>query len=142
MRRVFVDASGWIALHNRRDNHHAAAVAAFRSLAETPVRLITSDYVVDEALTHVRSWSGHAEAVRFGELVRDHPLIEWVDVDPANWSAAWEIFVRYDDRAFSFTDCTSFAIMRQRTLLDAFAFDQHFAQMGFRLWPGAKPEAT
>jgi hypothetical protein len=137
LKRVFVDASGWIALHNRRDTHHSAAVAAFHDLADGPVQLVTSDYVVDEALTHIRGWSGHAEAVRFGALVREHPLIEWVDVDRALWSAAWDIFVRYDDKTFSFTDCTSFAIMRQRTLRDAFAFDQHFAQMGFRLWPGA-----
>ena len=135
MRRIFVDASGWIALHNRRDERHAAAVAAFRTLTNTSVRLVTSDYVVDEALTHIRAWSGHAEAVRFGDLVRRHPFVEWVHIDPELWSAAWDIFVRYDDKSFSFTDCTSFAIMRRHTLRDAFAFDADFVQMGFRLWP-------
>jgi hypothetical protein len=137
MRRIFVDASAWIALHNRRDQHHAAAVRAFRDLTGTAVRLVATDYVVDEALTHIRLWGGHGAAVRFGEVVRNHPLVDWVDVDATVWAAAWEIFVRYDDKDFTFTDCTSFAVMRQRTLRDAFAFDQNFAQMGFRLLPAS-----
>ena len=51
--------------------------------------------------------------------------------------AAWELFVRHDDKDFLFTDCTSFVIMRELGLTDAFAFNEHFAQMGFRVWPQA-----
>lgn len=135
MRRIFVDASGWIALYNRRDDHHLQAALAFRSLQNTPVRLITSDYVMDEALTHIRIWSNHATAVKFGSIIRQHPLVEWIRVDAEIWKAGWDIFVRYDDKVFSFTDCTSFAIMRERALQVAFAFDANFRQMGFQMWP-------
>ncbi|MFQ5595362.1 MAG: type II toxin-antitoxin system VapC family toxin [Anaerolineae bacterium] len=137
MRRVFVDSSGWIALHNRRDDHHAQAEQAFKSLQNTAVRLITSDYVIDEALTHIRAWSGHVTAVRFGKIIRRHPLVEWIDVDADIWDAGWDIFVRFDDQEFSFTDCTSFAIMRERAIWEAFTFDMHFQQMGFQMWPAS-----
>ena len=138
MRQIFVDSSGWIALYNRRDAHHARAAEALAGLRNTAVSLVTSDYVIDEALTHIRAWGSHANAVTFGAAVRDHPLIEWVDIDEVTWAAAWDIFVRYDDKRFSFTDCTSFAIMRARTIREAFTFDADFEQMGFRLWPGAE----
>jgi len=137
MRRIFVDSSGWIALYNRRDGHHARAEQAFKSLQNTAVRLITSDYVIDEALTHIRAWSGHATAVKFGEVIRSHPLVEWTDVDADTWDAGWDIFVRYDDREFSLTDCISFAIMRERAIWEAFTFDRHFQQMGFQMWPAS-----
>jgi predicted nucleic acid-binding protein len=52
---------------------------------------------------------------------------------------AWSLFVRHDRQGFSFTDCTSFAIMRELGLTDAFAFDDHFAQMGFRVWSPKRP---
>ncbi len=48
---------------------------------------------------------------------------------------ARDLFVQHDDKDFSFTYCTSFVIMQTLGLTDAFAFDERFAQMGFRLWP-------
>jgi len=137
MRQIFVDSSGWIALYYRRDENHSRAATALGSLREAAVQFVTSDYIIDEALTHIRAWSGHPQAVKFGTVVRGHPLIEWVEVEARIWAAAWDIFVRYDDKEFSFTDCTSFAIMRDRTIREAFTFDSDFAQMGFRMWPGA-----
>jgi predicted nucleic acid-binding protein len=41
---------------------------------------------------------------------------------------AFTIFKRYTDKDFSFTDCTSFSIMRFLKLKRAFAFDKHFEQ--------------
>jgi len=35
------------------------------------------------------------------------------------------------DQAFSYTDCTSFAVMRDLSLNDAFTADHHFATAGF-----------
>ncbi len=45
--------------------------------------------------------------------------------------AAWQLFVRYHDHVFSFTDCTSFALMRAMSLEEAFTFDRgDFATAG------------
>jgi predicted nucleic acid-binding protein len=43
---------------------------------------------------------------------------------------AWRIFRQYDDKAFSFTDCTSFALMERLDINAVFAFDDHFLQYG------------
>ena len=46
--------------------------------------------------------------------------------------SAWEIFVRYADQSFSFTDCTSFALMRAMRISEAFTFDRtDFGAAGF-----------
>ena len=45
--------------------------------------------------------------------------------------AAWEILEHYDTAGFSFTDCTSFAVMRILSIGKAFTFDAHFDIMGF-----------
>jgi predicted nucleic acid-binding protein len=54
-------------------------------------------------------------------------------VSEALESAAWQIFKRYNDKEFSFTDCTSFAIMRERDLREAFTNDHHFEQFGYQI---------
>ena len=48
---------------------------------------------------------------------------------------ARSIFVRYRDKDFSFTDCTSFAVMRQLRLTEVLTLDDHFSQMGFTVLP-------
>ena len=42
----------------------------------------------------------------------------------------WVLFQRYRDKAFSFTDCTTFALMTRLRIAAAFAFDIHFRQYG------------
>lgn len=133
---LFVDASGWIALFSAADKYHAAASLAFRSLQTTPRRLVTSDYVLDETLTYLRLTFDHPTAVRFGRWVSAAAYVETIWIDDALWQDAWRMFQSYADKRWSFTDCTSFVLMRQHGLYHAFAFDRHFQQAGFQLWPG------
>src|SRR5206468_3669887 len=55
-----------------------------------------------------------------------------VEVGEDTSEAAWGLFVRYHAHVFSFTDCTSFALMRAMGVLEAFTFDRDdFATAGF-----------
>ncbi len=51
-------------------------------------------------------------------------------MSPEDEEFAWRIFRRYDDKAFNFTDCTSFALMDRLDIMMVFTFDQHFEQYG------------
>jgi len=133
--RPFADTGAWCALYDRTDVHHASASAFLQKLKRQKVQLIISDYVLDESLTLLRFRAGHKEAVEFGRWVLQSPLVKVINVDEKIWQAAWEIFVRYDDKGFSFTDCTSFAIMRHLGLINALAFDHNFEQAGFVVLP-------
>jgi predicted nucleic acid-binding protein len=49
--------------------------------------------------------------------------------------AAWTLFERRADKSYSFTDCTSFVLMRRERIEEAVALDAHFAQEGFAVAP-------
>lgn len=135
MTTLFVDTSAWVALFDRTDKYHAVASEAFSSLRSSQLLLVTSDYVIDETLTLLRYRCNHAVAVAFGKWVQTSEIVEIAPINPDLWQAAWRLFEQYDDKAWAFTDCTSFALMRQAELTDAFAFDHHFKQAGFLRWP-------
>ncbi|MBE3574460.1 MAG: PIN domain-containing protein [Firmicutes bacterium] len=109
---VFVDTSGWCAVFDRSDRHHPEAKRYWESLAGTLGLLYTSDFVLAETLTLLRMRLGHADAVRFGRQVLASKVVRIVPVSSSHWQEAWTLFVRSPGKDLSFTDCTSFALMR------------------------------
>ncbi len=132
---LFTDSAAWLALYDRRDKYHASAQIAFRDLAERKVTLVVTDYTVAETVTLVMGRAGHAQAVICGEWLLHSPRVHLIRIDVEMWNETWRLFKMYDDKEFSFVDCASFAAMRHEHIVDAFTFDHHFEQMGFRLWP-------
>jgi predicted nucleic acid-binding protein len=53
-----------------------------------------------------------------------------VRVTPEDEAKAREITYRYDDKDFSLTDATSFAVMERLGIRAAFTFDRDFRQYG------------
>jgi uncharacterized protein len=54
-------------------------------------------------------------------------------VTPADVQRAKAIIYQYEDKDFSLTDATSFAVMERLDIPLAFTFDRHFAQYGFTM---------
>ena len=54
---------------------------------------------------------------------------EYITLARADKARSW--FFRYRDKEFSFTDCTSFVVMRELKLREALSTDQHFVRAGF-----------
>ncbi len=126
MSYIFVDTSAWYALLDTSDANHHAAVKFKDSLAHP---LMTSNYVVGEVITLVRNRPGYKAAVETGQKLWEY-IADLIRVMPRDERKAWEIFVQYRDKNFSFTDCTSFALMERMGITEAFAFDEHFKQYG------------
>ncbi|MBI4769960.1 MAG: PIN domain-containing protein [Chloroflexi bacterium] len=133
--RIFADTAGWVALFNPRDKYHSQAKQGLRAEDRAGINFVTSDYVLDETITNLGYTVSHVTAVRFADWVLGQKRIEVAHITEALWKEALVMFKRYDDKGFSFTDCVSFVVMQQRAIYDAFTFDHHFRQMGFRLWP-------
>jgi predicted nucleic acid-binding protein len=133
MRLVFIDTSAWVALKHKGDSLWKQATDLNRSLLTGGVRYITSNFVLDETYTLLRLRAGHHIAVELGEEIANSHLVTVVRVAEPLETEAWQIFKRYADKEFSFTDCTSFAIMRQQNIGEAFTNDHHFEQFGYQI---------
>ncbi len=122
---IFVDTSAWYALFDKNDSDHASAVKFKESLTHS---LVTTNYVVDETITLVKNRLSHKIAVEVGIKLWKEAIATLIRVTSSDEKKAWEIFVKYRDKGFSFTDCTSFAVMERLGIAEAFAFDEHFDQ--------------
>ncbi len=132
MRRAFVDTSAWFALLDQGDPAHRAVLAELKGRKD---HLVSSNFLVDEMLTLVRSRLGWNAARSLGERLRAGRLARLLPIEPADEDAAWAILARLRDHDFSFTDCTSFALMRRLRLDTAISLDADFCTCGFHCLP-------
>ncbi len=133
MKPIFVDSSAWIALNSKRDQFHNKAVDTNKELLQKRHHYVTTNFVLDETYTALLMKIGHFAAVDFGERIRSSQVVQVIHITPDIEESAWELFKQYSDKEFSFTDCTSFEVMRRMNLTKAFTNDHHFEQIGFNI---------
>jgi predicted nucleic acid-binding protein len=124
---IFVDTGAWYASLVPTDLNHAKAA---QWLAANRSSLLTTDYVMDEILTLLRVRGERKRALLLGARFFEDGLAEIHKITAADLALAWETFERFDDKNWSFTDCTSKVVMEQLSITIAFAFDHHFHQFG------------
>lgn len=133
MKRVFVDTGAWYALVDAKDPDHRAVAAC---LAQYRGRLATSNFVFDETVTLLRYRLDYRAARTFGAALLAGGLGPIFRLTPADEAGAWEIFTRYRDKRFSFTDCTSFALIKRLGIDSVVAIDEDFRAFGIPCLPG------
>jgi len=134
MKQIFVDTSAWSAIADAGDTNHEIALLHKDEIAERCL-LVVTNYILDELYTLMLMNQGYQDTVSFkGQLdtmIQTGVLhVVWVTEDVA--TEAWKVFEKYNvDKEWSFTDCVSNVVMKQREITEAFTFDHHFEQMGF-----------
>lgn len=132
MEQLFIDTSAWYAYVNQRDPDHDAVASLLRGFTG---RLLTSNYIFDEIVTLCRVRLGHGAAAKVGEILQDPAVTDLVRVTAGEEAAAWRLFLDRPDQSYSFTDCTSFVLLRRLGLGQAAALDADFRAEGFETVP-------
>jgi predicted nucleic acid-binding protein len=137
MTEAFLDTGYIIALEAADDQRHQDAVKHWQSLTSSfsLPRLVTTSFVLDEAVTFLNSRNQHAKAVEVGNRLMGSPSVQFVHVDEALFYEGWRYFEQHADKAYSLTDCISFVLMERLGIQTALAFDKHFTQAGFQKLP-------
>ena len=124
----FVDTSFWVGLYLRRDAHHAGSLALWRSQRGG---LVTTNLVLGETWTFVRRRDSFRMATELIDALSRSQSVAVHRIDEAVEDEAWRWLRRHDERAYSFVDATSFALMRRLRIREALAFDGDFSAAGF-----------
>jgi predicted nucleic acid-binding protein len=127
---LLADTSFFVAYLNPRDEHHELAVEWMTTSLEP---IVTSEWVLAE----LGNYLGEGPNRRlFGTLVRTLSVEDRIEIVSANHDSFLEavnFYSRRSDKSWSFTDCTSFCLMKSRIITDALTTDHHFEQAGFKV---------
>jgi predicted nucleic acid-binding protein len=133
-RKVFFDTWGWLAIAHRDDRRHADATAFYRDFIVAGGLPVTSDYILDETISLLRSRTTATGTEQFIEGIlaaHRNTRIKIERISEDNWSAAWKMSRKFSDKTdISFTDFTSFIIMKELRISEAMTADRHFELVG------------
>jgi len=130
---VFVDSGAWIALALSRDPLHGPARAQWDLLRGVGAKLHTSIPVVIESFTFLERNANRDVAMAWKDSMYKPGTVKILSCELRDLEQSWEYFRRRDLHKLSAVDATSFAIMKRTRIRLAFAFDHHFAVVGYRL---------
>ncbi|NBD34886.1 MAG: PIN domain-containing protein [Chloroflexi bacterium] len=131
MLKVFVDTAAWIALLNVDDELHEQAQEIISELRHRRVRLITTEFVLVEVADALSRPSMRSHTVIFIEGLRQMTLLRIIPVSQSLLIDGWDFYRRRPDKDWGLTDCTSFVVMTQEKISQAFTSDHDFEQAGF-----------
>lgn len=125
---IFVDTSAWFASVVPSDSNYQAASSWIQQNTQP---LLTTDYIVDETLTLLRTRGELSRAFSLGEVFFSGELATIHYLTETDIQQTWAVFRQFSDKAWSFTDCSGRIVMQKLNLIEAFTFDHHFRQFGF-----------
>ncbi|MCP3977888.1 MAG: type II toxin-antitoxin system VapC family toxin [bacterium] len=128
-RRVLIDTGAIYAFVTRSDRNHSAARSFVERWLKRRGVFVLTDSVFAETMTLLKVRLGAQVAIRVGRELRDNPAYAWTTLGSDGEREAWEIFRKYDDKDWSYTDCSLLAVSRRSGVRGIFAFDRHFSQM-------------
>lgn len=131
--KVFVDTGAWIALAVTTDPYHVRARSVWADLVADGPRLVTSSPVVLETFTFLDRNTERAVATTWRDQITGLSRLQIAECTLADLTKSWVWCEQRNLVRLSAVDATSFTLMRRLKIRTAFAFDQHFAQAGFRL---------
>ena len=131
MRVIFADTGYWVAVLNPHDDLHSKAISFSKSLQ--PIHIVTSEMVLAEVLNDFSDRGNYFRqaAINLMKSLYQSPNITVIAQTSQQFQTALNLYEQRPDKAWSQTDCVSFKIMEEHKILEALAYDKHFAQAGF-----------
>lgn len=127
---VLFDTSGFFALMDERDPFHAKAVAWVRT-RRGRVHPVTTEWIVGETCTLLVARKRPHLVARFLDYLDRSAALLLLNPDDTLLRSAKAMIRQQAGQGYSFVDCLSFCLMKERAVREALTSDDHFRKAGF-----------
>jgi predicted nucleic acid-binding protein len=131
-RSVFLDTNGWLALLNASESRHAEALEIWLDLMKRQCPVVLTDWIIAETGNGLARSRTKNQFVDVVTQMLEAPSVEAVFIDDSLLRRSLAIYGAHADKAWGLVDCTSFTVMRERGVTEAFTSDHDFEQASFR----------
>jgi predicted nucleic acid-binding protein len=131
---LFVDSWAWLVLAESRNPAYPELLAIRRRDEASGQPWVTTDFILDETITRLFSKFPFQEAELFCRRIfqaQESGALRIESVTTDRFQKAFQLRLQYRDKPrISFTDLTSFVVMKELGLHRVLTADAHFVQVG------------
>jgi predicted nucleic acid-binding protein len=138
---LFVDSWGWVVLANQKESGFELVKSLYENEIQGGGRIVTSDYILDEVITFLYAKTHSSLATQYIKSLFssiDLGIIHLERITTERFEKAWKMRLKYEDHPkISFTDFTSFVVMKDLHIRHVLTHDHHFehVNLGFQKLP-------
>lgn len=125
---IFVDTSVWFEAFDLASPRYEECQSL---ISQCIGKLVTTDYIIDELVTLFVARDQRLNATAYVPSLLDGSFCQLHRIDETDFAEAWRLVQQFTDKQWSFTDCTSYAVMQRLGITEALSLDDHFRQFGF-----------
>src|ERR1051326_3048829 len=126
---VLFDTSGFFALMDTRDPLHRQATACLQNQRQR-IRPLSTEWIVGLTCTLLVARKRPHLVSRFLDYLDRSAALVLVNPDNTLIRSAKALIRQQADQGYSFVDCLSFCLMRERAVREALTTDEHFRKAG------------
>jgi predicted nucleic acid-binding protein len=130
---IFADTSALYAVLDADDNKHTKAKQFWDKVIKSDDNLVCHNYILVETSALVLRRLGMDAVYIFEQDIIPILRIFWVSRDVHQAAVSAQLIA--DRRSLNLVDCVSFDVMRRTGIRKAFAFDRHFQDLGYEIYP-------
>jgi hypothetical protein len=128
MSRVFADTFYFIAVLNRHDPAHEAALEFY---GDASLLFVTTEWVLTEIADATAAPAARPNFKKLIELLEQDDPVTIIHAHHELFQRGLTLYFQRADKSWSLTDCISFIVMNDEGLRAALTGDRHFEQAGF-----------
>jgi uncharacterized protein len=125
MSKIIADTSALIAIFFTSEKHHQSVITYLQDNSAKEIVIIET--VFSEFVTWTRARISIAASIELGQLIRTEH--DYIPMDNADHLNTWNTFQKYDDKEWSYTDCSTLVMANKLKIPNVLGFDQHLYQM-------------
>ena len=129
--KVFIDTSAFVALLVDKEADHKIVAKKYYDYRQKRAILFTSDYILDELFTRLLYYK-QINIRKYIEKLKESISkgeITVLRIDDALFEKAVEGFLKFSEHKISFTDATSYALLKDFSLDEVFTLDDDFKKI-------------
>lgn len=128
--KVFIDTSALVALLVDKEQSHPKVTRKYKNYRQARTVLFTSHYILDELFTRLLYYK--VDIKKSIQKLKDSITANEITVlliDETLFNKSVDIFLKFSDHKISFTDATSYLLVKDFALDEIFTLDDDFKKL-------------